>query len=415
VFDDSVALAPWGKVEYNSDRVTVTVMTGSELDLTLTVTAPNKKSTDANIKLGAGVIDKDAPVVTETVTQMKRSGYSVPYAEKHSLSFDEEVFCMSEGPTGAVYSDVEPLEITLSGMTEPRALFFNDRAGNITVFNLQMSGGVLDDQAPSIEIELDDEATVTSSRVPVTVISDEFVTLTASDSSVDCGSMTQAEDGSWTGTVSAGENGTFRITAADAAGNTASAVFTVNNIDKTLPLMAFDKSTIGVLQDSPSADLRAALEKGVTIWDNVGVKDGSLVYDMSVVDLSLPGVYEVLYNVEDVAGNIGVGHRFVKVIDKDLPMLVVDGETTEENGTFAIESGAHILTVSGLKDATEPYTILVVKGLYSKGQMKVFHEGIDIGEDGSIELTQKGFYTVLLTTQSRQTYRTLLYVEPVEQ
>ena len=415
VFDGSVALAPWGKVEYNSDRVTVTVMTGSELDLTVTVTAPNKKSADANIKLGAGVIDKDAPVVNDTVTQMKRDGFSVPYAEKHSLSFNEEVFCMNEGPAGAVYSDVQPLEITLNGMTQPRALYFNDRAGNVTAFDLRMSGGVLDDQAPSIEIELDDDQDATNSRVPVTVVSDEFVTLTASDSSVDCGRMTEAADGSWTGTVSAGENGTFRITAADAAGNTASAVFTVNNIDKTLPLMAFDKSSIGVIEGSDLAALRTMLENGVTVWDNVGIREGSLSFDISAVDLSLPGVYEVIYNVEDLAGNVGENSRYVKVIDKDLPMLVVDGETTEENGTTVVEGGAHKLTVSGLKDAAEPYTILVVKGLYSRGQMKVFHEGLDIGEDGSVQLTQKGFYTVLLTTQSRQTYRTLLYVEPAEQ
>ena len=36
---------------------------------------------------------------------------------------------------------------------------------------------------------------------------------------------------------------------------------------------------------------------------------------------------------------------------------------------------------------------------------------VEVGEDGSFTLENAGFYTLYLTTQSRQTYRTLLYVE----
>ncbi|MBQ4371402.1 MAG: hypothetical protein II803_03210, partial [Firmicutes bacterium] len=412
VFTDGRAETEWGSVEYTSQMVTVRFTTGAEVSLDVTVTAPNKKSNTATVRLAGGVIDKEAPAVSESVTPMKRSGAEAPYAERHRLSFSEEVFCMGEGPAGRIYSAAEPLELVLYRTDEIRELVFNDRAGNITVYTVKPSAGtVLDNRAPELELELDDEASATSSDVRVTVVSDEYVRLSSSDSSVSCGTVSESGDGSWTGTVSASENGTFRINAADRAGNTASAVFTVNNIDKTLPLMSFDKSTYGVLQDSDPASLRRLLDSGVTVWDNVGVREGSLSYDMSAVELSTPGVYEVVYSVEDLAGNTGEKIRFVKVIDKNLPMLTVDGEVTEEGGTFSLKAGTHILGVSGLKDGSEPYTVQVVKGKYARGQMKSFHEGIEIAADGSIELTRGGFYTVLVTTQSRQTYRTLLYVE----
>ena len=43
--------------------------------------------------------------------------------------------------------------------------------------------------------------------------------------------------------------------------------------------------------------------------------------------------------------------------------------------------------------------------------MKRVSDGIPVGEDGSFTITGTDFYTLYIITQSRQTYRTLLFAE----
>ena len=215
----------------------------------------------------------------------------------------------------------------------------------------------------------------------------------------------------WTGTVSASGNGTFRVYATDEAGNTTSEVFTVYNVDKTLPLIGFDTSTVNLRQDSEASELTKLLDKGVTTWDNVGLQEGTLAYDISGVLLDTVGVYPVTYTVQDSAGNVGQSVRYVRVVDKNQPIITVDGILTEENGTTSLKVGNHTLYVNGLKADNEPYSLKLVKGIWSSGQMKRATKCISVGEDGSFTVDTVGFYTVYIVTQSRQTYRTLLYVE----
>ena len=92
-------------------------------------------------------------------------------------------------------------------------------------------------------------------------------------------------------------------------------------------------------------------------------------------------------------------------------VITVDGELTEQNGMTSIHAGTHTLSVSGLQTASEPYSLKLVKGIWSSGQMKRVSGGITVGADGSFTVPAAGFYTLYITTQSRQTYRTLLYVE----
>ena len=51
----------------------------------------------------------------------------------------------------------------------------------------------------------------------------------------------------------------------------------------------------------------------------------------------------------------------------------------------------------------------LVKGIWSEGQLKYVTVGIPVGTDGSFTLSAEGFYTLYLQTQSRISYRTLLY------
>ena len=414
-------------ISYTSQRITVRFTNEDEASYKLEVFAPNGKSTTTTISLRDGVIDKTPPFTDDPSDlwdyiereDLTRPGYDTAYAIRLALADPyEDVYCMDSGSAGVAYNEDNPFVVVLTD-NEDHTYLFADKAGNLREITIPAPPtDYLDSVAPEIELSgLSENASATNGSVSFTIqVQDENqITLTANDSSVTCGALTQGTDSSgntvWTGTVSASKNGTFRLTAADGAGNTASTVFTINNIDKTLPTISFDTSTVSLRQDSTADELKALLDTGVTTWDNVKVQGDTLAFDNSGVLLDTVGVYPVTYMVEDTAGNIGQAVRYVKVIDKNQPVITVDGVLTEQNGVTSIKVGAHTLSVSGLQTANEPYTLKLVKSIWSSGQMKRVSGGITVGADGSFTIDAAGFYTLYIVTQSRQTYRTLLYVE----
>ena len=83
---------------------------------------------------------------------------------------------------------------------------------------------------------------------------------------------------------------------------------------------------------------------------------------------------------------------------------------TEMNGTIALGAGVHTITVGGLREENEPYTLKLAKGIWSSGQMKRIQETITVGPDGSVTLDEADFYTLFVITQSRKAFRTMLNV-----
>ncbi|MBO4477705.1 MAG: hypothetical protein J5757_05195 [Lachnospiraceae bacterium] len=418
----------WGYIDYTSQRISVHFYytnDDSDFVVNLNVKAPNGQITPITVTLKGGVIDKYSPsVYIDDVEELKRDGYDVPYALTLSLLPSEEVYCTNYGPLGQLYyddaDDPHLLTVTLKD-TDPQIFNFVDRAGNqgkleITKDFFEYWFPYFDSVAPTIQVDVPENANATNSAVPVTVTANEKCTLSCYDSSVTCGTMTlQGTDSEgneiWVGVVSASANGTFRVYATDEAGNTTSALFTVHNVDKTMPIISFDTSAVSLRQDSEAAALPALLDKGVSTWDNVAIAADTLTYDVSEVHLDTVGIFPVTYTVSDTAGNVGQAVRYVRVVDKNQPIITVDGNLAEENATTSVKVGKHELSVSGLKTENEPYTLKIVKGIWSSGQMKRASAGIPVGEDGSFTVDTAGFYTVYIVTQSRQTYRTLLYVE----
>ncbi len=399
----------WGKIDLTAQSVTVRFSQSAEVNIE--VMAPNGRSTPVTLKLNAGVIDKTAPTVSDTHSPVCREGFSVPYEEKHVLSFDEAVYCLfplkAEKDGSLIeYGAGKALEVVLTN-NESQVFRFADKAGNSMEYVI-MPLGTIDNTPPAISISVDDSST--NENASVTVTANEECTLSSSDAGVSCGAMSGSGD-SWTGTVTVPKNGVFRITAYDAAGNAADAVVSVNNIDRVAPTISFASSTLIVRQDSDEAELRALLDEGVISWDNSELVEGSLSYDVSSVNLANPGVYTVSYSVRDAAGNTGRAERYVKVVDKNKPFVKIDDEVTEENGTTSISPGEHTLIVTGLKTPDEPFTVQLINGIRSVGQMKRVSDAFPVGADGKFTLNSAGFYTMLITTQSRQTYRILLYVE----
>ena len=430
--------ADWGYIDFTSQRVTVHFdYLYYDVALDLAVRAPNGQYTPIHLTLNAGVIDKEPPTIyVEEPEFLFREGYDIPYAAKLILRPTGEgaVMCTNYGPTGKLYYDdidnPRYLEVTVTGSSE-QVFMLTDLAGNLTRVVIPDSGmgfspnvwnapsadmlDWIDSTAPTIRVDFPDEADAEGGTATGTVTVSESCTLTPGDASVTCGALTQTTDSSgktvWIATVTASKNGTFRLTATDEAGNEGTTVFTVHNLDKTLPVISFRPTSVNLRQGSSASELAALLGQGVTTWDNVEIKADSLTWDVSAVQLGKVGVYAVTYTVEDTSGNVGQAIRYVKVVDKDQPVVTIDGEMTEHNGVTNLEVGNHILQVGGLQAANEPYTVKLYRGICSAGQMKYVNGGIPLDASGSFTVESPGYYTIYIMTQSRHAYRIVLYVE----
>ena len=412
---------------YNSQRITLCFTDHWETSYQLEIFAPNGKSTTTTITLGDNVIDKTPPLNGDVadyvdIEELVREGYTVPYAVECALYDDyEDIYCMNGGTAGVAYNENNPFTVELQAGVD-QSYLFSDKAGNLTEVRLPTPpADYVDSVAPQITVSgLPDNANVTNGSVSFTVeILDETeLTLSAGDDSVSFGALTEGTDSDgnkvWTGTVSAANNGTFRLTAVDSAGNRSGTYFTINNIDKTMPIISFDVPTVRIRQDSTAAELAALLDvnsENIHAWDNVGIRENTLACDVSGVDLSTPGIYAVPYTVQDTASNVGQATRYVRVFDKNHISVAVDGELTEPDGVFSINTGTHTLSIGGLKAANEPCKVQLLKGIWSAGQMKYATGGVTVGSDGRFTIVTPGFYTLFITTQSRQTYLVLLHVE----
>ena len=109
------------------------------------------------------------------------------------------------------------------------------------------------------------------------------------------------------------------------------------------------------------------------------------------------------------ADNKTTANRFVRVIGADTVCVSIDGQLILPDSTAVLRPGAHTLT---LQNSDQPYSIKARRGILSAGQMKYLSgSSLHFDADGKFTVSSTGYYTLLVTTQDRQTIRVLLYVE----
>ena len=390
------------------ERITVTYEDDFDGVIHVTVTAQNGQTADTYLGSVKDVIDKKAPTLKEDKEPMIKSGSSAPYGCIVTLTPDEEVCFMNAGeknPDGSpfIYGPEKPLVLKFYDDTE-KELSFSDKVGNIGRYKVTVEG--LDQKAPGLTViypsDNPDLLKPTSEAIKVTVKSDEDCTLYAENRIVSLKKDTEKE-------IELRENGTHVLLAVDAAGNRTEYTVTVNCIDTTLPMISFDSSTVHGFAGISDEELETLLKSGYTAWDNEVSESYPVVdIDLSEIDKDTAGAYKAYYKVTDAAGNSITAARFVRILGSGTVFLKVNGEAVLPDSTKEIKTGKVTLSVMGLSDG-EPYTVKIRRGLKSKGQMKYLKESSVKFENGECMIESAGYYTVLVTTQSRQTVLLRLY------
>ncbi len=136
------------------------------------------------------------------------------------------------------------------------------------------------------------------------------------------------------------------------------------------------------------------------------------------------GDFEVLCTVKDAAGNTASKSVTVRLYNGDEPVIYI-GHSGVEEGTPLDRLKAlwdeSVIVFAGevtldVRTSGEPYKIYYKKGIKTTAQMK--NGAVSITEYTeaenmvySLELNEAGYYTILMTTEGRMTYRIVLYVE----
>lgn len=404
-------------VTATSERVSVEYEEYYGQDLNFTATAANGRSATKTVT-GYVSIDKKAPTVTvsEPVnlyrTKADGTNYTVPYAVKFTLTPDEEAYSPNYGGSETVdygngndpeeiwkyYDEDAPLTITFTE-NGTYAVYFSDIAGNSTVEKVTVSG--IDRTAPVITLG-DRKESGQSVTVAVTV--DEASTVTADNTTYTFAAGATKE-------ITFTDNATYAVVAVDDAGNESRRTIVVGSIDRVLPSISFYTNTVYAIAGGDRTAAEEELTNGYAVSDNkTKAEDLVVTKDITKVEWDTAGLYPVKYTVTDEAGNTTEATRFVQIIGKNTVCASVDGKVILPNSTAVLRPGSHKLE---LQNSNEPYSVKARLGIRSLGQMKnLTANSLTFDENGNFEVGTSGYYTLQITTQSRQVIRILLYVEP---
>ena len=379
--------------------------------LTFTASAANGKSTVVTLN-GVTVIDKVVPEVNQMIKRYDRAGKEVgstdaAYQAVVALRPSKQVTSANYGaakiyqgqPMPVIYGPDAPLEITFT-RNGTYTVLLNDQAGNTTTVPVTIKG--IDRTAPELTVTTVEE----NNQVKATVKVNEPCTVTWGENGTHIFGAAGSHEITFT------QNGTFAITATDNAGNESFKTVRVGSIDNDPPSISFDNSTIYVTEGATEAELKAELDKGYKVWDKNDVTPPdklTVSYDSSTVDLAKANQYVVTYTVTDAAGNQTTANRFVRVIGANTVCVSIDDKLILPDSTAVLRPGEHTLA---LQNSVQPYSIKARRGILSAGQMKYLSgSSLHFDADGKFTVSSTGYYTLLVTTQDRQTIRVLLYVE----
>ena len=201
------------------------------------------------------------------------------------------------------------------------------------------------------------------------------------------------------------ENGIYQLIAEDRYGNTGVSTVTIDFLDKTPPALTLPSGAVEVLAGTQAAVAKAALRSGVTADEACAME---VLLDESI--LRTAGSYVVPIQAADKAGNETRKTRRLKVLPADGHYFMVNGKNVQA-GSVSTVTGTTV-TVKAPEEYTEELSaggeaaLYWSKGYQTRAQMKDAKKFTD-----SFEVSESGYYTVMLGTLNRDAYLIYLYVQ----
>ena len=368
-------------------------------------TSPNGKSNEISGINLVGIIDRKAPKITSTKTT-ENNMVKVVYKA------DEKVLV-----TGCDYSTIYgagtniPLTIKKNGTYE---VTFTDMAGNITKESITVDS--IDEIAPDVYVTGIPEEYVSPENCNIKVTMSEKGTITFQGKKYSVKAPTDVNgDGKFVGdeldwiSLPINANGSYQVLAKDEAGLTSIKKLEIEKVDDTAPYIDFPKSSITVAAGTTQDELKEMLldPSGYSFWDDIDDNPTITFEDMLTEDdLSNQGIHEVTYVLTDHVGNKRKVARYIKVISSANLLLKANGKLMIACDTTVVSDKSVEITLEKSKRKGESFKIYYRKGIRMAGSLK----NAKVSKDGKLTNLEKGFYTLYIVTQNKETYLTYLYI-----
>lgn len=328
----------------------------------------NKK--DINIVIDN--IDKTPPVLTTMISNIDPTSQPVEV----TLSSNEEIVVLNNlGSIKRIFRE--------NGSYTFKVV---DLAGNETIKIVNVTN--IDTTPPEVMVNYSTEAW-TKNNVTATITSGEPMIV------LNNGGSTQYEFNS---------NGLFYFKVSDTLGNVASVPVRVSNIDKDKPIIDFEGN-----------DRLVFVENGDYAFDDVIVTDNitqNLESEISIntgtFNISQVGDYQINYSVSDEAGNLTSVTRDAIVISPDDYRVFVSGDDVATGGKVMLYEGNINL---GIFNECGDVKIRWKKGRVVRGLMKA---GYNIQTDSDFSVNERGWYTIYVQDQERNTEYFYVYIASIE-
>ncbi len=193
--------------------------------------------------------------------------------------------------------------------------------------------------------------------------------------------------------------------------------------DRSAPVLLVSRSVISAAVNITDADLEELLLKNVVAQDETTQKE-NLVIDFTYTRPTAVGVMKVDCSVTDEAGNTVTRDFNVRFYEGAEPGVFISHSGTDVNetrderkviweDTILVSPGTVQLEVDM---NGEPYKVDYKAGIKTVAQMKINSTALTgytnaTNETYELTLNEPGYYTVLISTQGRATYRFVIYVE----
>ncbi len=399
-------LTPDGiNISYLENRVTV-VYEKNAPEITLKVVPAINRSLVGYINLPEiKTVDKTPAEVTATTEYAENRRNAVV-----TFTSDEDVVLQSGGKKNTVFTE----KLTKDGIFTYN---FIDLAGNVTEVEVEIKDLVTEDLTLVLATEKNDSSIIDPEIYNVDIGDILYAkTNRAATITVNGIDSKNAPANTWVAVeIKEDSEGLYPIIKAnDNYGNTAIVqMLRIPIKDRNAPDVIVKKNLVSASIDLTKEQLDDIIRENIMVSDDVTPSDKlNVKFDYNIG--SNGGKYLVTCTVSDENNNETRRMFWIRVYDGKEMTVRVNGEIVEKDETIMVTAGEQKIEFSF---TGEPYKVVYKPGIKTAGQMKTGSTPVTQGytdkkeNTTTLDFKESGYYSFLVTTQSNETFRFVLYVQ----